>query len=358
MTVQPITPSKAGQPVRLPTPAELSAELSLSPETAARVHRQRDAVRAVLEGRDDRLLVVAGPCSLHDPEAALDYGRRLAALADELGDELLIVMRAYIEKPRTTVGWKGLVHDPDLDGRNDLARGLTVSRRLLIDLADLGLGLATELLTPQVADYMADTLAWAAIGARTTESQTHRERMSGLGLPVGFKNGTDGEIQAACDAMAAASQGQSYFGHDAQGQPALVTTGGNPDTHLILRGGRAGTNYDAAAVARASEGLATAGQNPRVMVDCSHGNSHKKAANQPAVLAELAARRAAGETAIAGVMLESNLVHGKQSLGGPLAHGVSITDDCLGWPATAAALRDAAATLAAGGTARVAAGGG
>lgn len=333
---------------RLPGPAELAATWPLGPVTRARISAQRQAVRDILTGRDDRLMVIVGPCSLHDPRAAVDYGRRLAGLAGELEDELLVVMRAYVEKPRSTIGWKGLLHDPHLDGRCDLAAGLSISRSLLIELAGLGLPLASELLTPMAVDYLADTLAWAAIGARTTESQTHRERMSGLDLPVGFKNGTDGTIGAACDAMAAASSAQSYFGLDADGTPAAITTAGNPDTHLILRGGRTGPNYDSTAVARAAQTLQTAGQNPRLIVDCSHGNSDKKAARQPAVLADLVARRRAGERAIAGVMLESNLVDGKQSLGaGEPVYGQSVTDDCLGWAATETALREAAAVCAA-----------
>ncbi|RJS94086.1 3-deoxy-7-phosphoheptulonate synthase [Salinisphaera sp. Q1T1-3] len=330
----------------LPSPAALAERLPIGAMTRARIAAQREAIRAVLRGDDPRLMVVVGPCSVHDPQAALDYGRRLARLADELSDELLIVMRVYVEKPRTTIGWKGLLHDPDLDGVNDLARGLAVSRELLIELADLGLPIATELLTPIAADYLEDTLAWAAIGARTTESQTHRERMSGLDLAVGFKNGTEGEIGSACDAMAAAASPQCYFGIDATtGAPAAVATPGNPDTHLILRGGRSGPNYDAGAVAAAVERLTIAGQNPRVVVDCSHGNSGKQAARQPAVLADLVARRQSGESGVVGVMLESNLAAGKQSLGGELAYGQSVTDDCLGWDDTEATLRETAAAL-------------
>ncbi|WP_423821703.1 3-deoxy-7-phosphoheptulonate synthase [Salinisphaera sp. SPP-AMP-43] len=325
----------------LPTPAALVDELPLEPLLAARVAHQRAAIRDILAGRDDRLLVIAGPCSLHDSAAALDYGRHLAALAEELADDALIVMRAYVEKPRSTVGWKGLLHDPDLDGRNDTASGLRAARQLMIDLARLGLPIATEVLTPMTADYLGDVLSWAAIGARTTESQTHRERMSGLDLPVGFKNGTEGEIGTAIDAIEAATQPQHYFGSDRHGAPAVIATPGNPDAHLILRGGRSGPNFDATHVARAGQALEAIGRTSRVIVDCSHANSGKQADRQPEVLAELAARRRAGESTIAGVMIESHLEAGKQQAGPAMAYGVSITDACLGWSATAAALRSA-----------------
>lgn len=325
----------------LPTPAALQAQLPLSPLAAARIAGQRAAVRDILAGRDRRLLAIVGPCSLHDVDAAQDYGRRLAALADELADSALIVMRAYVEKPRTTVGWKGLLHDPDLDGSHDTAAGLYTTRALLRDLVELGLPVATELLTPLAVDYLADLLAWAAIGARTAESQTHRERVSGLDCPVGFKNGTDGEPGAAIDAIRAASRAQHYLGTDRHGRPAVIATPGNADTHLVLRGGRGGPNYDAEAVHTASAALGAVGACPRVVVDCSHANSGKRADRQPAVLAALAARRRAGAEPIAGVMLESHLFAGRQPVGPGMAYGVSITDDCLDWDATARALRAA-----------------
>lgn len=325
----------------LPTPAELAETLPVEPMLEARIAHQRAAVRDILSGRDDRFLVITGPCSLHDREAALDYGQRLAELAGELADDAVFVMRAYVEKPRTTVGWKGLLHDPDLDGTNDTVAGLHGARGLLIALAKLGLPVGTELLTPLAVDYLADTLSWAAIGARTTESQTHRERISALDLPVGFKNGTDGEIGTAVDAIQAASQPQHYIGTDAHGRPAVIAATGNPDAHLILRGGRHGPNYDQAHVACASEALAAAGHPMRLLVDCSHANSGKVAARQSDIVAELAARRRAGESALAGVMLESHIEHGKQKAGPDMAYGVSITDECLGWDATATALRAA-----------------
>ncbi|HET7314489.1 3-deoxy-7-phosphoheptulonate synthase [Salinisphaera sp.] len=328
-------------PTRLSTPAELAARLPVEPLLAARIAHQRDVVRDVLAGRDPRLLVITGPCSLHDRASALDYGARLAELAEECADEAVLVMRAYVEKPRTTVGWKGLLHDPHLDGGNDIDAGLAASRGLLIELAELGLPIATELLTPIVADYLSDVLSWAAIGARTTESQTHRERASALELPVGFKNGTDGSIGTAIDAVSAAAHPQCYLGTDRDGRPAAIAAPGNPDAHLVLRGGRHGANHDATSVSRASEALAAVGACERLIVDCSHANSGKVAARQAEVMADLTARRRAGESAIAGVMLESHIAHGKQPLGADLTYGVSITDECLDWETTAAAIRAA-----------------
>lgn len=335
--------SPARRAYALTTPTALRDELPVSAALAERIQRQRAAVRAVLSGDDDRLLVIAGPCSLHDPESALEYGRRLAALADEYSDRLLIVMRAYVEKPRTTVGWKGLLHDPNLDGGSDLEAGLRAARRLLIDLGELGLPLATELLSPLAAPYIEDTLSWAAIGARTAESQTHRELVSGLDLPVGFKNGTDGAVGAARDAIQAAAHAHTQFGTDDDGRAALVATAGNPDTHLILRGGRQGSNYDADSVHAASAAMRSAGLNPRLVVDCSHANSNKDALRQPEVAADLVAQRRTGERAVVGVMLESHLETGKQALGPDLKYGVSITDACLGWSQTRSVLEQMAA---------------
>ena len=329
----------------LPSPALLRQRLPLEPALAARVHDQRQAVRGILDGRDPRLLVVVGPCSIHDPEAALDYARRLADLAPEVDDQLLLVMRAYMEKPRTTVGWKGLAYDPHLDGSHAMAEGLTLSRRLMLDMLALGLPLATELLQPLVAGYFDDLLAWAAIGARTSESQIHRELVSGLELPVGFKNGTDGSLGIACDAMRSAAHAHRHFGIDALGHPALVETAGNPDTHLVLRGGHAGPNFDAASVAAARAALEKQGIAPRIMVDCSHANSGKDPLRQPAVLAEVLTQRLAGDMSLRGVMLESHLFDGCQPLSGELRYGVSITDGCLGWSGTEQLLREAASRL-------------
>lgn len=331
--------SRARQARPLPTPAELYQAHPLTESLDQQIQSQRDAIRAVLNGQDDRLLVVAGPCSLHDPHAALAYGERLARLGEELGDRLLLVMRAYVEKPRTTTGWKGLLYDPGLDDSQDLAQGLRVSRGLLMQLADLGLPIATELLSPLAASYLEDTLSWAAIGARTTESQIHREIVSGLDMPAGLKNGTDGDIAAARDAMRSATAAHAYLGSDAHGHPARIHTAGNPDTHLVLRGGRSGPNYQHADIARASETLAEAGLNPRLMIDCSHANSGKDAQRQAAVVDDLIAQRRQGQSAIAGVMLESHLNEGKQALDAPLRYGVSVTDACMGWAQTEQTLR-------------------
>lgn len=337
------SPWRSTQP--LPTPAELRQRLPLHDALARQVRAQRDAVRAVLDGDDPRLLVVVGPCSIHDPESALDYARRLAALAPQVSDQLLLVMRAYVEKPRTTVGWKGLVYDPHLDGSGDMAAGLALSRRLMLQMIELGLPVATELLQPLAAGYFDDLLGWAAIGARTSESQVHRELVSGLDLPVGFKNGTDGSLGIATDAMRSAAHAHQHFGIDDLGRPALVQTAGNADTHLVLRGGHQGPNHDAASVAAARAGLERLGIAPRIMVDCSHANSGKDPLRQPAVLAEVIDQRLAAQDALRGVMIESHLFDGAQSLSCELRYGVSITDGCLGWDGTERILREAAARL-------------
>ena len=318
----------------LPSPTVLRQRLPVDAALAAQIEHQRQTIRNILNGEDSRLLVITGPCSLHDPKSALEYGHRLAELATQLDDKIFIVMRAYVEKPRTTVGWKGMLYDPHLDGSNDIATGLTVSRHLLLDLARLGLPLATELLHPMAADYLGDLLSWAAIGARTTESQIHREMVSGLPLPVGFKNGTDGSIGVACDAMGAAIHPHTHLGMDEHGHSALLQTAGNPDTHLVLRGGHDGLNYDAASVQRAAAALEAKGCNPRLIVDCSHANSGKDPLRQPAVLQDLLQQRAQGQTAIAGVMLESHLHEGRQGQDKPLQYGLSITDGCLSWDKT------------------------
>ena len=273
---------RSAQP--LPSPAVLRQRLPLSDALAARIRNDRDAIRAVLDGHDPRLLVVVGPCSLHDPVAALEYAERLAALVHEVSDQLLLVMRTYVEKPRTTVGWKGLVYDPHLDGSGNMAEGLHLSRRLMLDILETGLPIASELPQPLAAGYFDDLLGWAAIGARTSESQIHRELVSGLDLPVGFKNGTDGSLGIACDAMRSAEHPHQHFGIDELGHPALLQTHGNPDTHLVLRGGHGAPNYDAASVAAARAALAQQGIAPRIMVDCSHANSGKNPLRQPAVL--------------------------------------------------------------------------
>lgn len=251
---------------RLPSPLELKARQPLPLELASQVAASRDAIRAILDGDDPRLLVVVGPCSIHDPRSALEYAERLAALSDELDGQLLLVMRAYVEKPRTTVGWKGLAYDPHLDGSDDMAAGLALSRQLMLDMLRLGLPLATELLQPLAAGYFDDLLSWAAIGARTSESQIHRELVSGLGLPVGFKNGTDGGVGIACDAIRSAAHGHRHFGLDPHGHPALIETRGNPDTHVVLRGGRHGSNYGPEQVQAVRQALESQGIATRMMV--------------------------------------------------------------------------------------------
>jgi 3-deoxy-7-phosphoheptulonate synthase len=323
----------------------LRQRLPLSASLAERIQTDRAAIRAVLGGTDPRLLVIIGPCSLHDTDSALEYAERLADLANQLGDQLLLVMRAYVEKPRTTVGWKGLVYDPHLDGSGDMAEGLIMSRRLMLDILECGLPIATELLQPLAAGYFDDLLAWAAIGARTSESQVHREMVSGLDLPVGFKNGTDGSVSIACDAMRSAEHPHQHFGIDDLGHPALLQTRGNPDTHLVLRGGHAGPNYDETSVAAAHVALQRQGIEPRIMIDCSHANSGKNPLRQPAVLESVIAQRVAGDSSLRGVMLESHLFDGCQSPSSELLYGVSITDGCLGWEATERMLRRAAQRL-------------
>lgn len=329
----------------LPTPAVLRQRLPLSTLQAERVQAQREAIRNILNGDDPRLLVVIGPCSIHEADAALDYAQRLAELAPQIADQMLLVMRAYIEKPRTTVGWKGLVYDPQLDGSGDMAAGLELSRRLMLRMIDMGLPLASELLQPLVASYVDDLLGWAAIGARTSESQIHRELVSGLDMAVGFKNGTDGSLNIAIDAMRSAAYPHQHFGMDDLGRPALVETTGNPDTHLVLRGGNQGPNFDAASIAAAKAALGKAAIQSGIMVDCSHANSGKDPLRQPAVLQSVIDQRLAGDNSLRAVMLESHLFDGSQSLSSELEYGVSITDGCLGWAGTEQLLLEATERL-------------
>ncbi|MBE0489393.1 MAG: 3-deoxy-7-phosphoheptulonate synthase [Halomonas sp.] len=330
----------------LPTAGELRRALPLEADLAQQLEGQRQAIRDILAGRDDRLLVVVGPCSIHDPEAALEYARRLAELAPRVADRLLLVMRVYVEKPRTTVGWKGLAYDPQLDGSNDMARGLEVSRRLMHEVTALGLPVATELLQPMLAPYLEDLLAWVAIGARTTESQLHRELASGLDAVVGFKNATGGDIGVALDAMRAAAHPHSHFGLDPEGRPVVQQTLGNAHTHLVLRGGHGEPNYQARHVQASRHALEEAGLTPRLMVDCSHANARKDHRRQSEVLLDVLAQRLAGETALVGLMVESHLHEGKQSLvPGRLRRGVSVTDACIGWETTEHLLLSAADRL-------------
>ena len=332
----------------LPAPAALAAALPRDEAVSRVVADSRIAIRAILSGRDDRLLVIAGPCSIHDPEAALDYAARLAEMRHALGDRLEIVMRVYFEKPRTTLGWKGLINDPHLDGSDRIEDGLPLARRLLLAINRMGLPAATEFLDPILPQYFADLIAWGAIGARTTESQIHRQLASGLSCPVGFKNGTDGGVQVALDAIRSAAGPHRFPAITADGRAAIVTTTGNRACHVVLRGGHCGPNYSSEQVAAVVRSAAGLGLIPGVVIDASHANSGKDPARQPAVLAEIAARIRAGEAGIRGVMLESHLVAGRQNLtpGKPLVYGQSITDGCLGWNDTRAVLQDLAETAA------------
>lgn len=332
----------------LPTPGDIAAELPVGEERASLVARTRDEIRAIMAGEDDRLLVVVGPCSIHDPEAGIEYAGRLTREAEKHRDDLLIVMRTYFEKPRTTVGWKGLINDPHLDGSHDIAAGLRMARSFLRDVTALGMPCATEFLEPISPQYTADLISWGAIGARTTESQIHRQLASGLSMPIGFKNGTDGGLQVALDAASAASAPQAFLGIGADGRASLVSTTGNPDTSVILRGGADGPNYGAEHVERAAQRLAASGLEPRLVVDASHGNSGKDHLRQAEVSREIADQLTLSGGAVAGIMLESNLVAGAQKLDvadGParLVRGQSVTDACMGWEATEQALAELSA---------------
>jgi 3-deoxy-7-phosphoheptulonate synthase len=326
-------------------PAILMEEIPISTAASETVAITRKAVESVITGRDPRLLVVAGPCSIHDPAAALEYARLLRAAHDRFADDLLLVMRVYFEKPRTTVGWKGLINDPDLDGSFSINKGLRLARRLLLDVAEIGLGSGTEFLDTITPQFIADLIAWGAIGARTTESQVHRELASGLSMPVGFKNSTEGDVQVAVDAVGAAREAHHFLSVTKQGISAIVATRGNAACHVILRGSRSGPNYGPDEVRAAADRLTAAGLARRLLIDCSHGNSQKDAARQPLVAASVAEQLQAGSSDILGVMLESHLVGGRQNLrpGAPLTYGQSITDACLGWDDTVPVLETLAA---------------
>ncbi|QVI26286.1 3-deoxy-7-phosphoheptulonate synthase [Mycolicibacterium neoaurum] len=326
----------------IPSPHDVLTEFPLGARRAERVARDRDEIADILAGRDDRLLVVVGPCSVHDPEAALDYAGRLATVAEELKDRLKVVMRVYFEKPRTTIGWKGLINDPGMDNTFDVTRGLRTARQLLLDVIDIGLPVGCEFLEPTSPQYIADAVAWGAIGARTTESQVHRQLASGLSMPVGFKNGTDGNIQVAVDGVNAAAAQHVFFGMDDMGRGALVNTAGNEDCHVILRGGTGGPNYDASAINAVADKLVAAGLPGRVVIDCSHANSGKDHVRQAVVAAEVAQLVRDG-LPVSGVMLESFLVAGAQSPDAkPLTYGQSVTDKCMDWATTDLVLRELA----------------
>jgi 3-deoxy-7-phosphoheptulonate synthase len=332
--------------VQLISPEALHDELPLSDAARRTVLAGRDTVKRILERADPRLFLVVGPCSIHDPAAALDYGRRLAALAREVEDTFFVVMRVYFEKPRTTVGWKGLINDPDLDDSFQIEKGLRIARKLLLQLNELGLACGTEALDPITPQYIADLISWSAIGARTTESQTHREMASGLSMPVGIKNGTDGNRAIAINALLSVSKPHAFLGIDPEGRCALTYTKGNRHAHIVLRGGAA-PNYDTVSVALTEQELDRAGLARTIMIDCSHGNSAKDPARQPLVFADVVHQIIEGNRSIVGAMIESNLEWGNQPLAerSKLRYGVSITDACIDWPATEKCLREARAKL-------------
>jgi 3-deoxy-7-phosphoheptulonate synthase len=334
----------------IPSPAELREELPTTEAMSHTVNRGRAELAAALRGQDDRMVVVVGPCSIHDPEQARDYARRLWELAEAHRDELIVVMRTYFEKPRTSIGWKGLIYDPGLDGSSDASRGLRSARKVLLDVTEVGLPCAVEVLDTITPQYQTDLVAWAAIGARTVESQVHRQLASGLSMPIGFKNGTDGSLGGATNALSAAVAPHAFFGIDGLGRTTVVRTTGNPDVHVVLRGGSHGPNFDAETVAEAAASAReVTGHRRPVMVDCSHGNSGKDHRRQSVVLDDVLSQwRASGGHGLLGIMLESNLAAGRQDWrpDQELAHGVSITDACVGWDETVELLERCARTVA------------
>jgi 3-deoxy-7-phosphoheptulonate synthase len=328
--------------VRLEAPGKLKAELPITEAASATVAHGRETVTRILRQEDPRLLVVVGPCSIHDVRGALEYANKLVALRKAFASRMEIVMRVYFEKPRTTIGWKGLINDPHLDDSQDIGSGLKIARRLLLDIANMDLPAATEFLDPIIPQYTADLITWAAIGARTTESQTHRELASGLSMPVGFKNATDGSLQIAIDAMHSARSPHSFLGIDQEGFTSIVRTKGNPNGHLVLRGGRSQTNYDAKSIGEAEAQLVRAGLPPVLMVDCSHANSGKQPARQEDVWRSIVEQRVGGTRSLMGAMIESYLQEGNQPIPkhpGDLRYGVSITDACISWETTERLLR-------------------
>lgn len=343
-----VTDLHVARNVPLPSPARLQAEIPRGDTRADFVAQSRMHLRTLLSGNDSRFLVIVGPCSIHDTEAGLEYAHRLAALAERLRDKLYLVMRVYFEKPRTTVGWKGLIMDPHLDGTDDIPEGLRRARHFLRSVIDLGLPTATELLDPITPQYIADLISWSAIGARTAESQTHRQMASGLSMPVGFKNTTSGDLTAAINAVKAASFPQTFLGVSEEGIASSVITTGNPDCHVILRGGDHGPNYDEASIAAARDALLAAKLPPGMIIDASHANCGKDCSRMPDVFREIARQRIAGDRSITGAMLESNLVAGSQPFPRPLdqlVRGQSITDSCIDWETTEALLHEVAEKL-------------
>ncbi|MCP4635676.1 MAG: 3-deoxy-7-phosphoheptulonate synthase [Methyloversatilis sp.] len=332
----------------MPAPADIKGEAPMSEAASAAVRAGREAVRAILERSDPRLFVVVGPCSMHDPVACMEYARRLRALADELSPSLLLVMRVYFEKPRTAVGWKGYINDPFMDDSFQIEEGMRRARRFLLDVAELGLPAATEALDPISPQYLGDLISWTAIGARTSESQTHREMSSGLSTPVGFKNATDGDLDAAINGIISASRPHSFLGINRYGRSSIIRTRGNPHGHMVLRGGAGRPNYDSVSIALAEQALTKAGLPANIVVDCSHANSFKKPEMQPLVLADVAGQIRDGNRSIVGVMIESHLNAGNQSIPKDLSqlkYGCSVTDGCVDWATTEQMLRDLAATV-------------
>jgi 3-deoxy-7-phosphoheptulonate synthase len=319
----------------LPTPKDVQDLLKAPPESLRTVASGRRTIRDILDGKDDRLLVVVGPCSIHDPKAAIEYARKLRLLADKVKARVFIVMRVYFEKPRTTIGWKGLINDPLMNDSFHVEKGIKLARRLLIDITKLGLPTATEALDPVTPQYISELVSWYAIGARTIESQTHREMASGLSTPIGFKNGTDGNVQVAIDAMRSSLSSHHFLGMDREGRSSVYRTTGNAYSHVVLRGGKK-PNYDSTSVARCAEALAKAGQRRKIMIDCSHGNSNKDHRRQPVVFAAALKQARRPGSPVFGMMVESNLKEGNQPLKNPgsLLYGVSVTDKCLGWEET------------------------
>lgn len=324
------------------TPSELKAELPLSEKARAVVKTGRETVQNILDRKDPRLMIVVGPCSIHDIDAAKEYAHRLAALADDVSDTLYLIMRVYFEKPRTTTGWKGLINDPYMNDSFKITEGLHVGRRLLLDIAEMGLPAATEALDPISPQYLQDLISWSAIGARTTESQTHREMASGLSSAVGFKNGTDGSLTVAINALKSVASPHRFLGINSEGKVSIITTGGNPYAHVVLRGGDLKPNYDSVSVSLCDEELQKAGIRPNIMVDCSHANSNKNYALQPLVMENVTNQILDGNQSIIGLMVESNLFEGNQKIPESLSdlkYGVSITDACISWETTEKVLR-------------------
>ena len=327
------------------TPEALKAEMPVSETLSTQINNSREIIRKIISKEDERRLVVVGPCSIHDPEAAIDYALRLKTLSDKLGDEIYIAMRAYFEKPRSTVGWKGLINDPFLDDSFKIAEGLRIARQLLLEISEIGLPLATEALDPITPQYLQDLISWSAIGARTTESQTHREMASGLSCAIGFKNGTDGSLEVAINAMQSAVAPHRFLGINPSGQVSIIHTKGNPSVHAVLRGGSNGPNYDEQSIIESEQRLLNQGLNPSIMIDCSHANSYKDHKNQTKVLESIINQIQSGNESITGIMIESNIEEGNQKISKDLQYGVSITDACVGWNETEEMLKTLALSL-------------